>query len=334
MLRVDNVTVRYGDRDALYKVDLRALPGNVTAVLGPSGSGKTTLLRVIAGLEVPDAGTVSWEGRDLAGVPTHQRNFGLMFQDFALFPHLDVGDNVAFGLRMRGHDSTQRVGEMLELVGLAGFEDRPVHTLSGGEQQRVALARTLAPQPELVMLDEPLGSLDRSLREELVGDMRGIFVEVGVAVLYVTHDQDEAFGIADHIVVMNSGTVADSGPPDALWSRPTDLFTARFLGFRPIVPATVANGVLDAGFVSVPVEAEDGDYIAAFAPGALFEDGSGALAAGVLSTRFRAGLVVADVEVGGQTVTVHVESRADPGTPLRLGLDAGKVALFPKTSDL
>ena len=172
MLRVVGLCVAYGDRDALHDIDLEVPAGQLLCVLGPSGGGKSSLLRAIAGLEEPRAGSIHLDGRDLAGVPAHQRGIGLMFQDYALFPHRDVGHNVAFGLRMRGDDAVateERVRELLDLVGLPGTERRSVGQLSGGEQQRVALARALAPRPQLLMLDEPMGSLDRALRDDDAG---------------------------------------------------------------------------------------------------------------------------------------------------------------------
>ncbi len=175
LLRLEDLTVRYGDRTALDSADLAIAPGDIVSLLGPSGSGKSSLLRAVAGLEVPAAGRVWFEGRDITAVPTHERAFGLMFQDYALFPHRDVGENVAFGLRMRDWPAparAARVAEMLQLVGLPDVERRSVNQLSGGEQQRVALARALAPQPRLLMLDEPMGSLDRALRERLPAELR------------------------------------------------------------------------------------------------------------------------------------------------------------------
>ena len=209
-------------------------------MLGPSGSGKTTLLRVIAGLQPPDEGRVLLDGSDLAGVPPHRRGVGLVFQDHALFPHRDVFGNIAFGLRMRGDSPKQaetRTTELLALVGLAGFEQRSVGTLSGGEQQRVALARALAPEPRILLLDEPLGSLDRRLRDRLLDDLESLFGELALTAVYVTHDQTEAFTLGDRVAVMRAGRVAQVATPDELWARPLDEDVARFLGL-----ANVADG--------------------------------------------------------------------------------------------
>jgi thiamine transport system ATP-binding protein len=211
-------------------------------VLGPSGCGKTTLLRAIAGLEPPSGGRVTWDGADLGGVAPHRRGFGMVFQDFALFPHRDVFGNVAFGLRMAGADRAAqraRVDEVLALVGLEGYGPRSIATLSGGEQQRVALARALAPRPRLLLLDEPLGSLDRSLRQRLVVELRELLTTAGVSAVYVTHDQEEAFALADALVVMRAGRVVQRGTPEAVWSHPRDEFVARFLGFDNVLDGRV-----------------------------------------------------------------------------------------------
>ncbi|MFC7863957.1 ABC transporter ATP-binding protein [Streptomyces murinus] len=256
MLSLQGATVRFGGRPVLDEVDLEVAEHQVVCVLGPSGSGKSTLLRAVAGLQPLDAGRVSLAGRDQGGVPAHQRGVGLMFQDHQLFPQRDVGANVAFGLRMHGvakDERDARVGELLELVGLPGAARRAVAALSGGEQQRVALARALAPRPRLLMLDEPLGQLDRSLRERLVVELRELFGRLGTTVLAVTHDQGEAFALADRVVVMRDGRIAQSGAPLDVWRRPADAFVARFLGFENVVPATVAGTVADSPWGKLPV---------------------------------------------------------------------------------
>ena len=213
--------------------------GELLCLLGPSGCGKTTLLRIIAGLETADSGAVRFDGGDLAGVPPHARDFGMMFQDFALFPHKNVFDNVAFGLRMRRLPAAEiaaRVEAMLATVDLAGFGAREIAQLSGGEQQRVALARALAPGPRLLMLDEPLGALDRALRERLMLDVRAILKRLGMTAVYVTHDQTEAFAVADRLAVMNAGRIEQLGAPPAVYERPATPFVARFLGFENLLP--------------------------------------------------------------------------------------------------
>jgi thiamine transport system ATP-binding protein len=233
MLKVENVTVGFGERLALDGVSLDVAEGEVVGVLGPSGSGKSTLLRVVAGLQQPDRGRVLLDGHDLASVPPHRRGIGMVFQDHALFDHLDVRGNVAFGLRMRGdaqEEIAARVGQALERVGLTGFEHRSVTTLSGGEQQRVALARALAPEPRVLLLDEPLGSLDRRLRDRLLQDLESLFAGLGVTALYVTHDQAEAFALGNRVAVLRDGRIVQIGTPDDVWARPADEDVARFLG--------------------------------------------------------------------------------------------------------
>ncbi len=263
LLRLEDATVRFGGRAVLDSVGLDVAEHEIVCVLGPSGSGKSTLLRAVAGLQPLDAGRILLDGRDQEGVPAHRRGVGLMFQDHQLFPQRDVGGNVAFGLRMRGTpraEQTRRVRELLDLVGLPGASGRAVAALSGGEQQRVALARALAPSPRLLMLDEPLGQLDRSLRERLVVELRELFGRLGTTVLAVTHDQGEAFALADRVVVMRDGLIAQSGTPLEVWQRPADAFVARFLGFENVVEATVTDGVAVTpwGKVPVPRDAPEG----------------------------------------------------------------------------
>ncbi|MFD7404748.1 ABC transporter ATP-binding protein [Streptomyces sp. NPDC059866] len=256
LLSLEGATVRFRGRAALDRVDLGVTEHEVVCVLGPSGSGKSTLLRAVAGLQPLDAGRVVLDGRNQAGVPAHKRGVGLMFQDHQLFPQRDVGGNVAFGLRMHGASKRQQdehVRELLELVGLPGAARRAVAALSGGEQQRVALARALAPRPRLLMLDEPLGQLDRSLRERLVVELRELFGRLGTTVLAVTHDQGEAFALADRVVVMRDGRIAQSGTPLEVWQRPADEFVARFLGFDNVVAATVSGQVADTPWGKLPV---------------------------------------------------------------------------------
>ncbi|MEU1316494.1 ABC transporter ATP-binding protein [Streptomyces tibetensis] len=256
LLALQGATVRFGGRAVLDAVDLEVAEHEIVCVLGPSGSGKSTLLRAVAGLQPLDAGRVVLDGRNQAGVPAHRRGVGLMFQDHQLFPQRDVAGNVAFGLRMRGEPKRQqveRVQELLDLVGLPGAGRRAVAALSGGEQQRVALARALAPNPRLLMLDEPLGQLDRSLRERLVVELKELFGRLGTTVLAVTHDQGEAFALADRVVVMRDGRIAQSGTPLEVWQRPADAFVARFLGFENVVEATVGSEAADTPWGKVPV---------------------------------------------------------------------------------
>lgn len=244
MLSVENIWKHYGATAALRGVSLTAAPGEIISLLGPSGCGKSTLLKVITGLEAADRGVVAWGGADLTRVPVHQRGFGLMFQDYALFPHRNVFGNIAFGLQQQGRSAPEiraRVAELVEQVGLAGYEKRSALTLSGGEQQRVALARALAPQPRLLMLDEPLGALDRTLREGLLHELAGLLRGLGQTTIYVTHDQSEAFALSDRVAVMQAGQVVQVGAPAEVYARPATAFVARFMGLQNIVAGVATD---------------------------------------------------------------------------------------------
>ncbi len=232
MLSVRSITKRFGQTVAVDDVSLD-VGDETVAILGPSGCGKSTLLRLIAGLERPDRGTVHWDGEGITNTPIHLRDFGLMFQTFALFPHRTVGQNVAFGLEMHGvgrDDQRRRVAEALTWVGMESFTDRSIDGLSGGEKQRVALARTLAPRPRLVMLDEPLGSLDRLIRDRLIGDIARLLDDTGTPAIYVTHDHDEARAVADRVALMRAGRIVQMGTWSELTSHPADEWVGRFLG--------------------------------------------------------------------------------------------------------
>lgn len=257
-LHVQSISKKFGSTQAVDHVSFEVKEAEVVAILGPSGCGKSTLLNLIAGLDKPDEGQIQWNHSALENVPVYQRGFGLMFQDFALFPHYNVFDNIAFGLKMANLPKDQifkRVEEVLELVGLPGFEKRDVNTLSGGESQRVALARALAPHPNLLMLDEPLGSLDRNLRERLVFDLRNILQKSHQTAIYVTHDQEEAFVIADRVIIMNKGRIAQIGTPEQIYKYPSCRFVANFLGLSNQVDGEVV--MRDGKFI---VLTSIGDY--------------------------------------------------------------------------
>ncbi|PJF41638.1 MAG: ABC transporter ATP-binding protein [Chloroflexi bacterium] len=245
MLNIQDVTHAFDEHTVLHAINLTVEAGEILCLLGPSGCGKTTLLRLIAGLEQVQYGEIIFDGQSIVEIPVHQRNFGLMFQDFALFPHLNVLDNVLFGLKSRRiprADALKRAREMLSLVGMQHYAARDVSQLSGGERQRVALARSLAPSPRLLMLDEPLGSLDARLRENLLTELRQIIKSIGLTTIYVTHDQHEAYAVADRIAVMNVGHVEQVGEQEAIYKRPHTSFVARFLGLDNIVPVENMNG--------------------------------------------------------------------------------------------
>ena len=245
-ITVQNVTKRFGSFVALDRVTIEVPTGALVALLGPSGSGKTSLLRVIAGLEVPDEGAVFYQGEDVTHHPARSRNVGFVFQHYALFRHMSVFENIAFGLRVRRWPAakvTQRVHELLHLVRLEGLERRTPAQLSGGQRQRVALARALAVQPRVLLLDEPFGALDAKVRRELRQWLRRLHDEIHTTSVFVTHDQEEAFEVADIVVVMRDGRVEQVGTPQEVFDHPANAFVMDFLGSVNVFPGRVANGV-------------------------------------------------------------------------------------------
>jgi ABC-type Fe3+/spermidine/putrescine transport system ATPase subunit len=244
MLELRDIFKTYEGKPLLRGISFSVAEGETVCLLGASGSGKSTLLRMITGLENPERGRILFNGIDLAQTPTHLRDFGLVFQDYGLFPHLNIFDNVAFGLKMRNLPTAEislRVAALLEKVNLQGFEQRKVTDLSGGEQQRVALARALAPQPRLLMFDEPLGALDRTLKESLLHELRSILHETKIPAIYVTHDQDEAFTIADRILLLLEGEIVRAGTPAEVWSEPGSAWAARFLDAGNVLDGVVVT---------------------------------------------------------------------------------------------
>ena len=333
-LRVSDLTVRFGETVAVDHVDLEVPAGSVVAVLGPSGCGKSTLLRAVAGLEVPASGTVAYDGHDLAGTPTHKRGFALMFQDGQLFEHLDVAANISYPLRLRnspGHlnraDRAGRVAELLELVGLEGYADRSPATLSGGERQRVALARALAVNPRLLLLDEPLSALDRGLRERLATDLHDILRKAGATAMLVTHDQEEAFAVADRMAVMRDGRIVQGGTLDEVWRQPADGWTAQFLGYATVLTGDRARVVRDL------VDPTSTWQAVALRRSALRVDPSGPLSARVEEARVTPDQIRVQLDVDGAGSLPAV---ADPGTDVRVGarvhvsIDTSRIAPVPE----
>jgi spermidine/putrescine transport system ATP-binding protein len=240
-VRLEELTKRFGDVTAVDGIELHMPPGEFFTMVGPSGCGKTTTLRMIAGFERPTTGRILLDGNDVAQTPPHRRNVNTVFQSYALFPHLSVADNVAFGLKYQkaSRDEKKRaVAELLELVQLPGFERRKPHELSGGQQQRVALARALVLRPRVLLLDEPLGALDARLRKDLQVELKALQEDIGVTFIFVTHDQEEALTMSDRIAVMNLGQVEQAGPPQAVYEDPETLFVADFLGVSNLIAAT------------------------------------------------------------------------------------------------
>jgi len=238
LLSLQNISRNFGTTRAVADVSLDVAQGEFFGLLGPSGCGKTTTLRMIAGLEQPDSGSIHFQDKDITSLPPERRGFGMVFQNYALFPHLNVFENVAFGLRARHAPKTEisdRVRSALELVQLPGYEKRAIDELSGGQQQRVAIARAIAIEPVLLLFDEPLSNLDVSLREETRGELRELVTRLGLTAVYVTHDQEEAFALCDRISVMVGGRLMQSGEPRALYEEPSDIAVARFLGRNNLI---------------------------------------------------------------------------------------------------
>lgn len=339
-LALQNIKKYFDKTPALVDITFQVTPGEIVAVLGPSGCGKTTLLNIIAGLENPDQGEVSWQGKSLHDIPAHKRGFGLMFQDFALFPHRNVHDNVAFGLQMKRVPRSQisaRVAETLEIVGLPGFEQRDINTLSGGESQRVALARSLAPAPYLLMLDEPLGSLDRNLREQLVIDLHHILKQSGQTAIYVTHDQEEAFILADRVVVMRRGKIEQIGKPQEIYQKPASAFVAGFIGFSNQLPAQIqlmdGEPLLSTPIGNFPTTSELRGSVTAFlrADRMQIRDGGDCQINGrVMETSFRGASCQVVVDVNRYLLTINMPCNRNlptPGEEINLGFDPDE-ALF------
>ena len=257
IVSLHSVQQQFGNFVALENLNLEIEAGEFLVLLGPSGCGKSTLLFILGGFLAPTSGQVLIGGKDMSGVPPKSRPTTTMFQDYALFPHMSLRDNVAFGLRMKGQNKKTRnikADEMLDMVGLADKANHKPHELSGGQRQRIALARALAVDPEVLLLDEPLGALDMKLRRQMQEELKAIQRKVGTTFIHVTHDQEEAMAIADRIVVMNYGKIEDIGPPQDIYLRPSSLFSANFMGEMNIVPMTIEKGKAVMPFGSIAIE--------------------------------------------------------------------------------
>ncbi len=337
-LQIENLHKSFGPVHALQGVSFSVARGETVALLGPSGCGKSTLLSIIAGLMPPDLGKVSWDGAALAGTPPHQRGFGLMFQDYALFPHMNVRDNVAFGLQMAAiplEERNSRVEEMLTQVNLAGYGGRDIATLSGGESQRVALARSLAPQPRLLMLDEPLGSLDRTLRDHLLEELRGILQALQQTAIYVTHDQEEAFALADRVILLNKGQVVQIGTPQEIYSRPATPFAAEFLGLTNLLPGEVIQRqgelILTTAVGDLPAPSGvTGSVTVLIRPDAVQVGGSArvSLNGRLMTCSFRGDQIQVAIEVNGHPLRFSLPAR----TPLPRTGETLKLTLDPESA--
>jgi thiamine transport system ATP-binding protein len=333
MLEVVDVRVAYGENVVIEGVSLTVEEAQTVAILGPSGSGKSTLLRAVAGLEPLASGRVVLDGHDLGTVPVHERHFGLMFQDYVLFPQRDVRGNIAFGLEMRGDERASieaRVDEVLELMGLSGYGTRRTTELSGGEQQRVALARALAPAPRLLMLDEPLGALDRALRARLLDDLAALFITLRLPIIYVTHDQEEAFALAQRVVIMRAGRAAATGTPVDLWTHPVDAWTASFLGFHNIGQAEVRHGIAHTPWGDFPFPAaSDGQVTLVLRPDALSLSEIGSIHGSVGARTFHGDHFRVLVDTAPAGVPLELEMRdgalPEPGQSVSIAVDARRV---------
>jgi thiamine transport system ATP-binding protein len=322
-LAVRGLSVSYDGTPAVVAADLELADGRVLAVLGPSGCGKSTLLRAIAGLE-PATGAVSWHDHDVSRVPTHRRGFALMFQDGQLFPQLTVAGNVAYPRRQRRTPRgamAARVAELLDLVGLGGFDDRLPATLSGGERQRVALARALAASPRLLLLDEPLSALDAGLRQRLAEDLRRILVEAGTTAVMVTHDHEEAFAVADDLAVMRAGRIVQSGRIGEVWRAPVDTETALFLGYARVLDGTAAADLARAaGLPAGPA--------IAVRRSALTVSDDGSIPGQVVDVRTTPGQLrlVVGTALGDLDAVASLDRRLAPGDAVTLRVDPSRMA--------
>jgi ABC-type Fe3+/spermidine/putrescine transport system ATPase subunit len=324
---LDRVAKRFGSVSVVHDVSLDVADGELVALLGPSGSGKTTLLRLIAGFELPDAGRITLAGRDVTGLDALRRRCGMVFQHYALFPHLTVAENVGYGLaadRLGRADLATRVAEALALVDLNGLQDRPVTALSGGQQQRVALARALAPRPAVLLLDEPLSNLDPSLRERTRHELRELVQRIGITTILVTHEQEEAFELADRVALLMGGNLVQVGAPEELYQRPASAAVARFVGRAVTVPGRVVgrDGValrvaaLGAEFTASGAASLEGAVTLMLRPEALTMAADGAVSGVVQRRRFTGALDFVTLMIEGHEVEVAAPPQRASATEL------------------
>jgi putative spermidine/putrescine transport system ATP-binding protein len=330
-LELRGITKRYGIFTAVRDVALAVPNGRFVCLLGPSGCGKTTLLRMVAGLEAPDEGAILLDGQDITAVPTHRRELGMVFQSLALFPHLNVGDNIAYPLKIRGVAKAERearVAELLDLIQLPGIAARPVAKLSGGQRQRVAIARALALSPKLFLLDEPLSALDAKLREAMQVELRQLQQRLGITTIVVTHDQREAMTMADLVVVMGEGRIRQAAPPTEVYRQPADTFVADFIGATNLIE-------IEGGRVmGRPVEGLSGTGTLSIRPEDLVLGAEGeGLPGRVVFVRDLGATVEVFVKLGDRTLTAVLppreRGRCEVGQPVGLRLPAEACVLLP-----
>jgi putative spermidine/putrescine transport system ATP-binding protein len=331
----------YGAMRALDGVSIELAPGELVALLGPSGCGKTTALRSLAGLDVPDAGQILVDGRDITHLPANRRDMGMVFQAYSLFPNMTAGENVAYGLRLRGVDTTarrRRADEMLELVGLLAQRDRYPYQLSGGQQQRIALARALAISPKVLLLDEPLSALDAKVRRQLREEIRRIQIAVGTTTLFVTHDQEEALALGDRVGVMSAGRLEQLAPPTELYDRPRTAFVAEFVGLTNRVPGTVRDGHVELLAQRLPLlggSAGSGPVTALIRPESVRLGGSEGAEGHILAVSFlgsvsRVQVGLTDGSVIAAQVTVAEAAGLTPGDAIRVNVAPAPVFAVPR----
>ncbi len=341
LIDLKNICVSFGDEQILKSINLYIRDGEFLTLLGPSGCGKTTTLRVIAGFQIPDSGDVIFERKKINGVPAHKRQVNTIFQRYALFPHLNVYDNIAFGLRIKKENESvifERVTEMLSLVNLKGFEKRSVTSLSGGQQQRVAIARALAVRPKVLLLDEPLGALDLKLRKDMQVELKKIQQSLGITFIYVTHDQEEALSMSDTIVVMDNGVIQQIGSPTDIYNEPKNAFVADFIGESNIVDGVMLKDCvvefsghrfdcLDKGFaenedVDVVVRPEDVDVVAI---------DKGMLRGVVTSVTFKGVHYEIIVDIGGFKWMIQTTDKQDVGDKIGLFIEPDAIHIMKKS---
>jgi putative spermidine/putrescine transport system ATP-binding protein len=330
----------YGPVHALDGLSIDIAPGELVALLGPSGCGKTTALRALGGLDVVDAGRILVDGKDITDVPANRRNMGIVFQAYSLFPNMTAGDNVAYGLRLRGmggEERKRRAAETLDLVGLGGYAGRYPHQLSGGQQQRVALARALAIRPQVLLLDEPLSALDAKVRRQLREEIRRIQIAVGTTTLFVTHDQEEALALGDRVGVMSAGRLEQIATPAELYDRPATAFVAEFVGLTNRVRGVAADGVVDVLGARVPLlpgSAGPGPVTALVRPEAIKLAPEAGASGRVLAVSFLGSLGRVQVGLPDDTLVVAQVPAADvehlsPGTAVRVSVVPSPVFATP-----
>ncbi|MBQ7308845.1 MAG: ABC transporter ATP-binding protein [Clostridia bacterium] len=343
IIELKGISKSFNGEPILKNIDLYIRDKEFVTLLGPSGCGKTTTLRIIGGFVTPDEGDVTFLGKRINDVPPHKRKLNTVFQKYALFPHLDVFENVAFGLRLSKTpeaDIVRRVRRMLALVNLSGFENRKVDLLSGGQQQRVAIARALVNEPKVLLLDEPLGALDLKLRKEMQYELKKIQQELGITFIYVTHDQEEALTMSDTVVVMNGGIIQQIGTPQDIYNEPVNAFTARFIGESNIVPGIMRQDLLvefagktfecvDGGFekdepIDVVVRPEDVDIV---------EPSRAKLKGLVTSTIFKGVHYEMRVDCGGVIWRVHSTDFTPEGSEVGLMLEPEAIHIMHKSAD-